>query len=186
VADTSQTRQPSEPRQRRQKKRGTEVVSDMLRSLAVVGVVIVPLWLLIPHHSKQKVTVIDYSAALSQARRLSPQPLLAPAGLPAGWRVTSVSTAGGGGKPVVFHLGYVTPQTQYASLEESTDPAFVRTLEGKAPVPLASVDVHGVAWRQVRGSDGRLALVSPQQPLVVVVKGTGTLAELTTLASSLR
>jgi hypothetical protein len=170
------------------KKRGTEVVSDMLRSLAVVGVVIVPLWLLIPHHTKQKVTVVDYSTALSQARRLTTYHLLAPLGLPATWRASNVTTSGGAGKPVVFHLGYVTPTNQYASLEESdADQAgFLQSLLGKAPTRLGDVPVGGTGWRSLRGADGRLALVAPTTQVTVVVKGTAPQGELGTLAASLR
>jgi hypothetical protein len=170
------------------KKRGTELISDMLRSLAVVGVVIVPLWLLIPHHSKQKVTVVDYSTALSQARRLTPHHIVAPQGLPATWRASNVTTSGGNGKPVVFHLGYVTPTNQYASLDESDGnvDAFLRSLLGKKPSALADVHVGAADWSSRRGTDGRVALVSPSSPVTVVVKGTASVAELTTLAASLR
>ena len=169
-------------------KRGTELISDMLRSLAVVGVVIVPLWLLIPHHSKQKVTVVDYSTALSQARRLTPHHIVAPQFLPATWRPSNVTTSGGNGKPVVFHLGYVTPTNQYASLDESDGDvdAFLQSLLGKKPSPLADVHVGAADWRSRRGTDGRVALVSPSSPVTVVVKGTASVAELTTLAASLR
>jgi hypothetical protein len=169
------------------RKRGNEVVSDMLRSLAVVGVVIVPLWFIIPHHSKQHVTVIDYSTALSETRRVSAHPVLAPQGLPASWRATSVSSTGGSGRPIVFHLGFVTPAGDYAAVEESDGPAaaYLVTLEGKAPQSLAPVAVGAAQWRQLRGADGRLALVSPSTPMTVVVKGTAKLAELTTLAASL-
>src|SRR3954452_21270294 len=104
------------------KKRGSEVVSDMLRSLAVVLVVIVPLWFLIPHHTHQHVTVIDYRSELNQARRVSAHTLLAPSGLPSTWRATSVSSSGGSGKPIVFHLGYITPAGDYAAVEESDGP----------------------------------------------------------------
>ena len=170
------------------KKRGSEVVSDMVRSLAVVAVIIVPLWLLIPHHTHQHVTVIDYSAALSETRRVSTLPVLAPAGLPARWRPTSVSSSGGSGQPVTFHLGYVTPAGDYAALEESDRPAagYLVSLEGKTPTLLTPVRVGPTSWRQVRGTDGRLALVAPPAPMTVVVKGTASLAELTSLAASLR
>jgi hypothetical protein len=170
------------------KKRGTEVVGDMLRSLAVVGLIIVPLWLLIPHHTNQRVTVIDYSTALSQAERLSSQQVVAPAGLPATWRATSVSVSGGSGHPVVFHLGFVTPAGDYAALEESNGPAdgYLQTLLGKTPQGLNDVRVGAVSWRSLRGTDGRVALVSPSTPMTVVVKGTARLGELTTLATSLR
>ena len=158
------------------KKRGTELISDMLRSLAVVGVVIVPLWLLIPHHSKQKVTVVDYSTALSQARRLTQHHVVAPEGLPATWRPSNVTTSGGNGKPVVFHLGYVTPTNQYASLDESDGgrDSFVQSLAGKRSTALPDVRVGAVAWKSLRGTDGRVALVSPSSPVTVVVKGTAT------------
>ncbi len=160
----------------------------MLRSLAVVGVIIVPLWLLIPHHAKQTVTVIDYSNALSQAERLSQQAVLVPTGLPATWRATSVSTSGGSGKPVLFHLGYVTPAGDYAALEESTGPAdaFLVTLLGKKPVRLGDVPVGGAGWRSLMATDGRVTLVSPTTSPTVVVKGTASTAELTALAASLR
>ena len=170
------------------KKRGTEVVGDMLRSLAVVIVIIIPLWLLIPHHTHQHVTVIDYSTELSQARRVSAHPLVAPAGLPATWRPTSVSSSGGSGTPTVFHLGYVTPAGDYAALEESDGPvaAYLVTLEGKTPQSLDSVRVGTASWQQLRGTDGRLALASTATPMTVVVKGTAKLPELETLAASLR
>jgi hypothetical protein len=169
------------------KKRGTEVVSDMLRSLAVVGVIIVPLWLLIPHHTAQRVTVIDYSTALNQAERLSAHQVLAPAGLPATWRATSVSTSGGSGGPVVFHLGFVTPAGDYAALEESNGSrdGYLTTLLGKTAKPLGDVRVGAASWRSVRGTDGRVALVGPAGPLTVVVKGTARLSELTAFAASL-
>lgn len=170
------------------KKRGTEVVSDMLRSLAVVIVVIVPLWLLIPHHSHQHVTPIGYSTELAQARRVAAHPLVAPAGLPATWQPTSVSSTGGSGKPTVFHLGFVTPAGQYAAVEESDGAVgpYLLTLEGKTPQTLDSVRVGAASWEQLRGTDGRLALVSTATPMTVVVKGTAKLPELTTLAASLR
>jgi Protein of unknown function (DUF4245) len=170
------------------KKRGSEVVSDMLRSLAVVGVIIVPLWFIIPHHAKQTVAKIDYSTALSETRRVSADPVLAPAGLPATWQATSVSSSGGNGHPVVFHLGFVTPAGDYAAVEESDGPAaaYLVSLEGKTPRTLAPVRVGAASWRQLRGADGRLALVRSAGAMTVVVKGTAKLGELTTLAASLR
>jgi Protein of unknown function (DUF4245) len=168
------------------KKRGTEVIADMLRSLAVVGVVIVPLWLLIPHHTQQHVTVIDYSTALRQAERVSSQQVVAPSGLPATWRATSVSLSGGDPNPVVFHLGFVTPAGDYAALEESNGPrsGYLTTLLGKTPKALPDVPVGAVAWRSLRDTNGRVALVSPSTPMTVVVTGTARLSELTTLAAS--
>lgn len=170
------------------KKRGTEVVTDMLRSLAVVAVVIVPFWFIIPHHTKQHVTVVDYSTALNETRRVSTHPVLAPVGLPPGWRATSVSTSGGGSKPVVFHLGFLTPKGQYAAVEQSDGPAaaYLASLEGKAPRSLAPVTTGPRSWRQLLGADGRRALVSGSGGTMVVVKGTAGLPELSTLAGSLR
>ena len=170
------------------KKRGTEVVSDMLRSLALVIVVIVPLWFLLPHHSSQHVTVIDYSTELSQARRVADHPVVAPAGLPATWRATSVSSTGGSGKPIVFHLGYVTPAGEYASVEESDGAVgpYLLSFVGKTPQTLDSVRVGSASWQQVRATNGRLVLVSTATPMTVLVTGTAKLPELALLAASLR
>lgn len=170
------------------KKRGTEVISDMLRSLAVVGVVIVPLWLLIPHHTHQHVTVIDYSTELRQAQRVSAQQVVGPSGLSASWRATSVSLTGGDPDPVAFHLGFVTPDGDYAALEESNRPrtAYLATLLGKTAKPLPDVRVGAVSWSSLRSSNGRVALISPSTTMTVVVTGTAKLSELTALAASVR
>jgi hypothetical protein len=170
------------------KKRGTEVLTDMLLSLGVVLVVVVPLWLIIPHHAKQTVTVVDYSSALSETRRVATGHVVAPVGLPATWRATSVSSSGGGGKPVVFHLGYLTPSNQYVDVEQSDGPsaAFLASLEGKSPQALPPVQVGATSWRQLKGADGRLALVNADDPMTVVVKGTAAPAELAAMAASLR
>ena len=150
--------------------------------------VIVPLWILIPHHTHQHVTVIDYSTELNQARRVSAHPLVAPSGLPATWRATSVSSSGGSGKPVVFHLGYVTPAGDYAGVEESDGAAgpYLVSLLGKAPTTLDPVRVGAASWQQLRAKNGRLALVGGVNPMTVVVTGTAKLPELTVLAASLR
>ena len=170
------------------KKRGTEVISDMVLSLAAVLVVIVPLWVLIPHHTKQHVTVVDYKPVLSEGRRASTVPLLAPQGLPSTWRPTSVSAAGGHGKPFRFHLGYLTPSNQYAATEQSngTSAALVTSVAGRKPQALPPVHIGAATWQQVKGANGRLTLVAPPGPTAVVVTGTAGLPELTTLAASLR
>ena len=75
-----------------------------------------------PAPQQQHVTVIDYSTALSQARRLSDHPCSRPPVFRRPWRPSNVTTSGGNGKPVVFHLGFVTPAGHYAPLEESDGP----------------------------------------------------------------
>src|SRR5437763_86118 len=97
------------------KKRGTELISDMMLSLAVVFVVIAPLWLIIPHHTKAHVTVVDYQPVLAGSRRAATAPLMVPVGLPSSWRATSVSSTGGNGRPLRFHFGFLTPSNQYAA-----------------------------------------------------------------------
>jgi hypothetical protein len=160
----------------------------MLLSLAVVLVVIAPLWLIIPHHTKQHVTVVDYQPVLAGSRRASAAPLLSPVGLPSSWRATSVSSTGGNGRPLRFHLGFLTPHSQYAAVEQSDGAAaaLVTSLEGKSPKVLPPVRVGSLTWQQLRGADGRLALVAPPGRTAVVVTGTAGLPELTTLAASLR
>jgi hypothetical protein len=99
-----------------------------------------------------------------------------------------VSASGGNGKPIVFHIGFVTPAGDYAAVEESDGPqaGYLVTLLGKTPKGLGDVRVGAVSWRSVRGADGRLALIRPSSPPSVVVTGTAALPELVTLAVSLR
>jgi hypothetical protein len=99
-----------------------------------------------------------------------------------------VSSSGGIGKPIVFHLGYVSPAGAYAGVEESDGAAgsYLVGLLGKTPTTLDPVRVGPASWQQLRAKNGRLALVTTAGPMTIVVTGTAKLPELAVLAASLQ
>lgn len=177
------------------RRRGGGTAADMLRSLLVVGGFTLVVLLLAPTRQlilprgsdAQPVKVVSYAQEAAAARRLAGAAALLPAGLPAGWRATSVRFAPRG-PAYQLHIGFVTPRQAYAALEEATSggAAFVVDQLGRAPAVLAPVEVGGVVWQQRRRASGELALIRTAGPTTVVVTGSAGLAELSRLAASLR
>lgn len=180
---------------RRGKRRGSETASDMVISMLVVGGVTITVLvagasrqLLFPHgENAQRVRVVDPSNEVAAARRLAPGAVLAPSGLPARWRVTSVRL-NPHGQAVDLHLGYVTPTEKYAALEETTgEPEEFRTaILDKGSRATGAASIAGVRWEQRRTAKGETALVRASAGAIIIVTGSAAPAELQTLAASLR
>lgn len=170
------------------KKRGTESVSDMVRSLGLVlGFVVVLVAIGAPQllmHKRAPVHVVDIRADVAAARAAATYPVLAPVGLPARWRPTSSRVLGSGA--VGLHIGYVTPTDSYAQLEETSLGGFVTQSVGKGATALPEVDVAGQTWQQWRAGNKDLVLARQDGNRAVVVRGTADTAELRTLITSLR
>ncbi|MBA3619023.1 MAG: DUF4245 domain-containing protein [Acidothermales bacterium] len=175
------------------RRRGRETVADMVRSLGVVLLIAGALVLLAPRADRDPVTVVDFRPQLAAARADAPYPVLGPEGLPADWRSTSVRLRGTGGV-TTWHIGFVTPDQEYAAVEQSNDATavFVRdvTREGR---PAGNVDLAGQTWQRYdSGSGDERSLVraaasgGSSEAASVVVTGTAEWAELEVLASSLR
>jgi hypothetical protein len=72
--------------------RGNPAIGDIIRSVVVIGAVIVGLYgigQLFTAKPESTVKPIDYASVVAQARPAATFPLLAPADLPKGWRATS-------------------------------------------------------------------------------------------------
>lgn len=172
----------------RPKRRGRETATDMIRSLAVVMVLVVMMWFFgqAPKSSEVQVRVIDPTATLSTFQRLAPTAPL-PAGLSERWRATSATLTPG---PDRVRVGYVTPGEQYAEYAATTGPApdFVREIVGEVP-PAGTIDVAGVTWQRYLGERDAISLVRTTGPVTVVVgslRASASLEEITELARSLR
>ena len=170
-------------------RRGT--VGDMVRSMSVVLVFVALLVLVVQRRHGDAVKVVDYSSAVAKARSIAAYQVLAPAGLPADWRATSVRLGRPEGRdqpPLSLHVGFVTPDGQYAAVEESDQPdrtGFVRDVVGKGAAD-GSVDVAGQAW-ELHGTEAgdHRSLVRRTGTAVYVVTGSASVAELSTLAGAL-
>ena len=170
------------------RKHGRETAADMLRTLAVIMLLVVPMWFLAqpPDSDEQRIRVVDPSADLAAFQTEVPQAPV-PVALPETWRATSSTLQQ---EPDALRVGYVTPQGEYAEFAASTaEPdEYLTEMTGAKSAALDDVQVDGVAWEQYRDADGSLSLVRSYGPAVVVIgslRSSADLAELRTLAASL-
>lgn len=164
----------------------------MVRSLGLVLVAIFAVvWFAGPDgRDEREVRVVDAGPALADAVRSARFPVLAPAGLPAQWRVTSAyftPPAGPGTGSGTLHLGYLTPEGQYAALEQSDrELADLITAVADGARRTGDSDVAGAIWDVYGGREDTRALARRDGAAVVVVGGTASEVELRELIRTLR
>ncbi|AXI79246.1 DUF4245 domain-containing protein [Peterkaempfera bronchialis] len=166
-------------------QRGRQTVRDMILSLLVVGGVAAVVYIFIPHSEGDPVRTVPYTVELATARRAAPYPVLAPQGLPAQWRATSVRYSADDGGHATWHLGFVTPSGSYAAVEQSDDSADgVLRAQVKGGKPDGSASVGGEDWDRYQGEPYR-ALVRESGGATTVVTGSASYRELAQLAQAL-
>jgi Protein of unknown function (DUF4245) len=175
------------------RQRGRQTVLDMVRSLGLVLVVVAVVVGLTIRTRGHSVNVVDYRSVLAEAVVGAPYELVAPVGLPSGWRPTSVyfDPAGTAGRAGVtsWHVGFVSPKDQYAAFEQTNEPAadmLSSVLLGPVLDSTTSL-VDGVTWQRWDDArSNRRAIVRTQRGVTVVVDGSADWAELDQLAAALR
>ena len=161
------------------KKRGRETALDMLRTLAVVFAVVLPLWFFgqaSPGDSK-KIRPVDPKDAYTSFQQDTHGPVLS--STPAGWTCTVRDYSAGG----VLRVGYVHGD-DYVEFSGATGTSFLDVATGKA-TRVGTVDVDGTAWQSWENSSGAQSLVLTRGAVTVLVGGvreTATPAELVTFA----
>lgn len=167
--------------------RGRKTVADMVRSLALVLVLVgVIVAFNVAEQPDRVVQQVDYPAALEEARAVATYDVLGPEPVPEGWRVTSARTERSGGG-VGWHVGLVTTTEEYAAVEQS-DGARRALLDAvvAGARPAGSVEVAGQAWRRLEGGDPEeRALVRTADGVTTMVAGSAPWPQLRTLAESL-
>jgi hypothetical protein len=167
-------------------KRGRQTVRDMVLSLLAVSAVAAVVYVFIPHSGGDPVKTVTYRTELVTARRAAPYPVLAPEGLPAGWRATSVRYSGDEDGHATWHLGFVTPSGSYAAVEQSDDtPEAVVAAQMEGGRPDGSTTVAGQSWQRYRGDSYR-GLVRAAGGGTTLVTGGASYQELARLAGALR
>jgi hypothetical protein len=173
----------------KKRKRGRETALDMVRSLGLVLLVIVPVWFLAkaPASDEQELREVDPRGSIAAFAADQPG-VPVPGELPDGWRATSSSYSGG---DRALRIGWVTPTTQYAEYSASNDDReeFLEETVGEEVERLGPVTVDGRAWEQLREPDGSISLTRSYGVTTVVVgtkRTTAPLAELEVLLRSLR
>lgn len=172
----------------RSNKRLRQTVFDMVLSLAVVFAVIALVLLVTRRPQPDPVRVVETAPVVALAGAQAEFPVLEPTGLSAQWRPTSARwepTEESGDEPVL-HIGYVTPNDQYAQVSQvrESDDEYLseQTTDG---VMSGQVEIAGEPWETWTG-DKRRSLVRVTPESTVVVSGTANWAELTMLAQSLK
>lgn len=179
---TTTTVRPAPPGRRR----GRETALDMLRSLGIVMLIVVPLWFLAQPDKgdAKRIRVVDPSADVTAFQQAAPG-LPVPTTPPAGWQATSSTL-----DPGALRIGWVVPGDTYAEYAASTAAAatFLPTITGTAQ-EIGTVDVDGVTWRELRDTDGHTSFVREVTGGTVVVGGereTASPAQLRLLAAAVR
>jgi hypothetical protein len=180
-----QVREPD--REASTRARGRKTVGDMVRSLAVVIVVVgVIVGLNIAEQPDPVLRDVDYPAAVAQARQQASYDVVGPDPVPDGWRVSSARTEPDG-DGVAWHVGLVTRSEEYAAVEQSDGDrrTFVdRFVPGSRAV--GTERVAGRTWtRRSGGTTGDRALVLQDADVTTLVTGSASWAELAELAGSL-
>ncbi|MEU7554266.1 DUF4245 domain-containing protein [Streptomyces sp. NPDC044571] len=165
--------------------KGKQTVWDMVRSLAVIGVVVAGIYIFVPHDEKADPThVVDYRVETNTARRAAPYPVAAPVGLPEQWRATSVSFDRKDAH--AWHLGFLDPHGQYVAIEQTSDASakHVAKVTHQAQPTGERQQVGDLSWERWEGEKYD-ALVRQEQGHATVVTGTGSFEELATMAAAL-
>ena len=159
------------------RKRGRETALDMVRSLGLVILVVVPIWFLAkaPASDEADVRVIDPAPAISAFAADAPQAPV-PTGLPEQWRPTSSTYDGGA---TSLRVGWVTPAQEYAEYAAASGagPEFVELAVGEGAQRLEPLVVDGVTWQQFRDADGSLSLTRSYGQVAVVLGTTRATAD---------
>ncbi|MFI5763939.1 MULTISPECIES: DUF4245 domain-containing protein [unclassified Streptomyces] len=165
--------------------KGKQTVVDMVRSLAVIGLVVGGIYLVIPHDEKADPTrVVDYRVESLTARRAAPYPVAVPVGLPPEWRATSVGYSRK--EASSWHLGFLDPAQQYVAVEQSADASdkYIAKVTRKATATGQTQQVGDQVWERWDGEKYD-ALVRHEQGHVTVVTGTASFEQLGAMAAAL-
>lgn len=168
-------------------KRGKQTVRDMVLSVAVIGLVVGGIYLFVPHSgAADPVQRVGYRVELGQARRAAPYPVVAPVGLSGSWRATSVSYDGSDPKAADWHLGFIDPDDQYTSIEQSNAAAaqFIADTTQQSR-RVGEQTVSGAVWQRYDGGRYR-ALARTEHGATTLVFGTAPYGQLAQLAGALR
>ncbi|MEV8534522.1 DUF4245 domain-containing protein [Streptomyces sp. NPDC051211] len=165
--------------------KGKQTIWDMVRSLALIGIVVAGIYIFLPHDEKADPTrVVDYRVETLTARRAAPYPLAAPTGLPQEWRATSVTYERKNAN--AWHLGFLDPDNQYVALEQSSDTSakYLARVTQQATATGQTQQVGDLAWERWDGPKYD-ALVRAEQGHVTVVTGTASFEQLAKMAAAL-
>ncbi|TDC84655.1 DUF4245 domain-containing protein [Actinomadura sp. 7K507] len=173
-------------------KRLTTGLGGFALAMGACLLLVLAIYAITPRSDKEVLPTVDYGAQLWAMRNDAPYTVHAPEGLSDRWRPTSSRLNGlgqGGGEPVAWHLGFVTPGDEYAALEQSNEKAseYVPRMANSSK-PVGTQQVNGQTWTKYHREDKQANSLARTLPggVSLVVTGTATYEELAVLAGSLK
>ncbi|WP_159085895.1 DUF4245 domain-containing protein [Aeromicrobium chenweiae] len=165
--------------------RGNPSMGDVLRSVAVIGLIVLVVWafgrIFFTNDVEKTIEPIDYAKVVEQARPAASFELLAPTSLPKGWEARSARF-----DPQAWHLGVFTDSGDYIGLEQiktSVDRAVDRFAEGSKPAGTAEVD--GRTWKVRSGPKGRWIYVRGDDGVTTLINSSASRKTVESYISSL-
>lgn len=166
--------------------------ANMLRSLAplVLIALLIVGYQAFKSSGETNVHPIDPTSTERLAAEQAGYPVVAPAGLPAGYRPTSARTDADPdrrGQPVTLQIGYVTPSQEFAGFVVSDDrkaEAVTSVLDGAAEQ--GTVELAGTSWTRSRNARGETVLSRTAGNALMLVSGSAPERELETVARAVR
>jgi hypothetical protein len=166
--------------------------ANMLRSLVPLVLICLALvgWMAFKQSDVDTVREVDPTSTVQLAAARAGYPVVAPAGLPEGYRPTSARTDAGtadAGDPVTLEVGYLTPSAEYAGFVVSDDAradAVNDVLDGAQEQ--GTVDLGGQVWTRGTTERGETVLSRTADGVTVLVTGSATDDELGTVAGAVR
>lgn len=164
--------------------------SNMIRSMLVIGALVLLLVLLVPRVSSVGGPPVDVHKTALEVKQETGWPIVEAVGLPEGWSETSARYVRSSDGRRTWHAGYQTPGGRYAAVEQTKDATdfWVRTQTNRAPV-MGARDIDGESWTwYVRDQKVQNSLVNRQREpgaMTTLVTGTATEDELRVLIDHL-
>jgi hypothetical protein len=166
-------------------------VANMIRSLLVIGVIVVGLIAIVPRVNTVSQPPVDVTDASVEIAKESGWPIERPEGLPDGWRPTSVRYVRSTDGFMTWHAGYQSPTGNYVALEQTQGPSalWIAAETNRARIT-GERQAGGRTWttyvRDGKVQNSLVAKGATAKDLTTIITGTGTFDELATFAASLR
>jgi hypothetical protein len=165
--------------------------ANMLRSMLplVVICLLIVAWTTWRQSGDERVQTVDPSSTIQLAAARANYPVVAPAGLPDDYLVTSARTDAGQAEDdndtVTLELGYLTPSEEYAGFVVSDDPGAGPVVDVVADgEEQGEVEIGGQTWQQLTTGRGETAFVREVDGVTVAVTGSASDDELRTVAEA--
>lgn len=164
--------------------RGNPSMGDILRSIAVLAVLILALYgfgKLFTQTPEAPTRTIEYASTVASARSAADFALLASDALPTGWKATSARFS-----PQSWHLGVLTADRDYIGLEQvkvSVDRAVDEFAKGSRSA--GTTEIGAETWDVRKGPGGDITLVRREAGLTTLVTGDAPRRVVETYVSSL-